>query len=261
MQRWRACCRLGNDAPRGWSLAWVKHFVHGHAGSILGAHRCLPPGWEGHDRFLQALQSLGQVACPPLLGRWWLWGWTNHRWVEGKRACIFEPIPSPDDRELCDRLCFLCDRLCFTTSIVGTNKPRCPGHGDKAGESWAVRGHWQMAFVRSTGLSWHSWGPQCQPGHESRPCPLQFPQQEALRNRTWILMCVYKMLLEASNDRQISSPLSTVPHYILPCASDQGSSASSLVWVVLKQHFCGSFQKITDIPLFPSAAESLPVVW
>lgn len=201
------------------------------------------------------LFSLGQVACPSLLGRWQLglaqplMGWDGMGW---KCGWITEPIPSPDDEELCDR-------LCFNMSVIGTNKPRCPGHGDKAGENWGVRGHWQMAFVGNTGLSLHSWGLQCQPGHESRPCPLQFPQQEALRNRTWILMCVYKMLLVASNDRQISSPLSTVPH-ILPCISAQGSSASSLVWVVLKQHFCGSFQKTTDVCPFPSAAESLPVL-
>lgn len=68
------------------------------------------------------------------------------------------------------------------------------------------------------------------------------------------------MLLVASNDRQISSPLCTVPHYILPCISAQGSSASSVVWVVLKQHFCGSFQKTTDVCPFSSAAESHPVL-
>lgn len=42
-----------------------------------------------------------------------------------KRGHIVEPAPSPDDRESLDR-------LCFDTSVVGTNKPRCPGHWDNA---------------------------------------------------------------------------------------------------------------------------------
>lgn len=244
-QRWRACCRHENDAPRGWSLALVKHFVYGHASSIpflLGAHRWMSYTWlrlpwqvpprPGESRTGGLSLCAGQVTTgvgPTTDG------------MGRKRGSIIEPIPSPDDKELCDR-------LCFNMSVVGTNKPRCPGHGDKAGEKWGVRGHWQTAFIGSTGLSWHSWGPRCQPGHESRPCPLCFPQREALRNRTWISMCVYKMLLVASNDRQISSPLSTVPHYIIPCISDQGSSAS-----------CESCFKRTFFWLFPEDYRCSPI--
>lgn len=49
---------------------------------------------------------------------------------------------------------------------------------------------------------------------------------ETLRNRTRILMRVYKMPLVVLYDRSIGSPLSAVPHYFLRIISDPSSPAS-----------------------------------
>lgn len=153
-------------------------------------------------------------------------------------------------------------------SMVGTNKPRCPACWDnargrirvsKAADRLPASG----ARIRVGTAGDLGGGQEMSQGHAlSSPLGERHKTDpgEALGNRTWILMCVYKMLLVASHDRWIISPLSAVPHYFSGIISVLSSPVSCLAWVVLK-HFCCSAQKTTDVSPFPLAAvaKSLPM--